>query len=174
MGLTIDRMTTPSMYSPDCQQGGLLQFASRRMSLQLHDRLQSVLNAAARRIFTARRTDHISVLLRDLHWLRVPQRIKFKVMCVGAYWCFTARHRRTSPTTYPSRLLMATAVTSGLLTLQLRWLGPPDAQRSATVRFPYVAAARAWNSLPPAVSDAPSLLSFRIRLKTWLFELTLA
>ena len=39
--------------------------------------------------------------------------------------------------------------------------------------FP-VAAARAWNSLSPAVRDAPSLLTFRSRLKTWLFELTLA
>jgi len=39
--------------------------------------------------------------------------------------------------------------------------------------FP-VAAARAWNSLAPAVSDVPSLLSFRSRLKTWIFELTLA
>ena len=39
--------------------------------------------------------------------------------------------------------------------------------------FP-VAAVRAWNSLPPAVRDALSLLSFRSRLKTWLFELTLA
>jgi len=39
--------------------------------------------------------------------------------------------------------------------------------------FP-VAAARTWNSLPPAVRDAPSLLTFRSRLKTWLFELTLA
>ena len=37
-----------------------------------------------------------------------------------------------------------------------------------------VAAARAWNRLPPAVRDAPSLLTFRSRLKTWLFELTLA
>ena len=37
-----------------------------------------------------------------------------------------------------------------------------------------VAAARGWNSLPPAVRDAPSLLFFRSRLKTWLFELTLA
>ena len=38
--------------------------------------------------------------------------------------------------------------------------------------FP-VAAAHAWNSLPPAVRDAPSLLSLRSRLKTWLFERTL-
>jgi len=56
------------------------------MSVQLHDRLQSVLNAAARVIFTTRRTDHISPLLRDLHWLRVPERVKFK-LCVLTYWC---------------------------------------------------------------------------------------
>ena len=102
------------------------------MSVQLHDSgMQSVLNAAARLIFTARRTDHISPLLRDLHWLRVRE-----VVC----WrtgVFTARHRRTSQTTYPLRLLMATAVTSGLLALQLWWLGLPDARRSATVRFPW-------------------------------------
>ena len=35
--------------------------------------------------------------------------------------------------------------------------------------FP-VAAARAWNSLPSAVRDAPLLSSFRSRLKTWLFD----
>jgi len=37
-----------------------------------------------------------------------------------------------------------------------------------------VAAARAWNSLPPAIRDAPSLLSFRSRQMTLYFELTLA
>jgi len=38
---------------------------------------------------------------------------------------------------YQFSLLMATAVTSSLLTLQLWWLGLPDARRSATVRFPW-------------------------------------
>jgi len=40
------------------------------------------------------------------------------------------------PMTSPRHLLMATAVISGQLTLQLWWLGLPDARRSATVRFP--------------------------------------
>ena len=43
------------------------------MSRHLHDRLQSVLNAAARLVFSARRNDHITPLLRDLHWLRVDE-----------------------------------------------------------------------------------------------------
>ena len=42
-------------------------------------RLQSVLNAAARHIFHLRRSDHISDALICLHWLRVPERVEFKI-----------------------------------------------------------------------------------------------
>ena len=42
------------------------------------DRLQSVLNAAARSIAGLRRSDHISDALASFHWLRAPQRIQFK------------------------------------------------------------------------------------------------
>ena len=42
-------------------------------------RLQSVQNAAARLIFGLRRTAHITDALICLHWLRVPERILFKL-----------------------------------------------------------------------------------------------
>ena len=42
-------------------------------------RLQSVQNAATRLIFNLRRCDHITDALISLHWLRVPERITFKV-----------------------------------------------------------------------------------------------
>ena len=45
----------------------------------LLDRLQSVLNAAARLVNSARKFDHVTPLLRDLHWLRVPERISFRL-----------------------------------------------------------------------------------------------
>ena len=44
---------------------------------RLMDRLQSVLNEAARLVCNSRNYDHISPLLRELHWLCVPERIKF-------------------------------------------------------------------------------------------------
>ena len=50
------------------------------------DRLQSVLNAAARLVHNSRKYDRISPLLRDLHWLRVPGRIKFR-MAVLVFCC---------------------------------------------------------------------------------------
>ena len=42
-------------------------------------RLQSVLNAAARLIFSLKRSDHITDALVSLHWLRVPERIQYKI-----------------------------------------------------------------------------------------------
>jgi len=42
-------------------------------------RLQSVLNAAARLTFNLKRSDHITDALVSLHWLRVPERIQYKI-----------------------------------------------------------------------------------------------
>ena len=56
------------------------------VSGHLLDRLQSVLNAAARLVFSARRSERITPLLRDLHWLRVPERIRCR-LCVLTFRC---------------------------------------------------------------------------------------
>jgi len=42
-------------------------------------RLQSVQNAAARLIFKRRRFDHITDALVILHWLRIPERVVYKI-----------------------------------------------------------------------------------------------
>ena len=46
-------------------------------------RLQSVQNAAARLVTGARRCDHITPVLRQLHWLPVRQRVVFKIAGIG-------------------------------------------------------------------------------------------
>jgi len=48
--------------------------------------LQSVFNAAARLVFSVRRSEHVTPLLRDLQLLKVPERIQFR-LCVLAYCC---------------------------------------------------------------------------------------
>ena len=45
-----------------------------------------MLNAAARLIYSVRKYDHVTPLLRDLHWLRVPERIAFRLATL-AYRC---------------------------------------------------------------------------------------
>ena len=46
---------------------------------RLMQRLQAIQNTAARLITGARRLDHISPVLRQLHWLPVHQRVQFKL-----------------------------------------------------------------------------------------------
>jgi len=57
------------------------------------NRLQSVLNAAARLIFAASKYDHVTPLLCDLHWLWMPEHIDFKI-AVLVYRCL----HRLAPT----------------------------------------------------------------------------
>ena len=52
----------------------------------LQRQLQSVLNAAARLVFRLRCYDHITDALAVLHWLRVPQRVDFKIAVMRSPW----------------------------------------------------------------------------------------
>ena len=129
---------------------------------RLMDHLQSVLNAAARLVHNSRKYDCISPLLRDLHWLRVPERIK----CRMAVLVFRCRNQ-TAPN-YLTRDLYSgqTRTTRGddCDRRQLRSCScvAHDYERSAV-------APRVWNDLPADIVSAPSLAIFKRRLKTHLF-----
>jgi len=45
----------------------------------LQRRLQTVLNASARLVLPRRHYDHVSDALAILHWLRLPERVNFKL-----------------------------------------------------------------------------------------------
>ena len=63
----------------NCLSGLLQQFPCRSTIYQI-DRIQTVLNDAARLVFGGFRRNHVTPVLRDrLHWLRALQRIQFKV-----------------------------------------------------------------------------------------------
>ena len=51
------------------------------LSGKLSQRLQCVMNSAARLITGVKRSDHITPTLKQLHWLPINRRIQFKVMC---------------------------------------------------------------------------------------------
>jgi len=61
-------------------------------------RLQSLLNAGARLIFQLRRSDHITDALVSLHWLRIPERIQYKI----AVLTYKVLHATVPWTTRPS------------------------------------------------------------------------
>ena len=137
------------------------------VSRQLLYRLQSILNAAARLVFSVRRSEHINPLLRELHWLRVPERITFR-LCVLTHRClngsapaYLAENIRLTADVERRRHLRSSTITT---------LVVPPVQRSnlGDRAFP-VAAPRAWNSPPPSLRTVSSLVPFRHQLKTFLF-----
>ena len=134
---------------------------------QLLDKLQSVLNAAARLVCSARKYDHITPLLRDLHWLPYPERITFR-LAVLAYRC----QHGLAPS-YLSKDIQRVADIDSCRRLRSASTGklkvPPTQRKTIGDRAFPVAAARAWNSLSPSVMSATSLSTFKQRLKTELF-----
>jgi len=133
------------------------------------DRLQSVVNTAARLTVGAQRHDHITPLLADLHWLRIPQRILYK-LCVLVYQCVQG--------SAPSYLQNAICpVASAESRRRLRSASSADLIVPATCpwrttmgdRAFAVAAPRAWNSLPDAIRRSPSLAVFKRSLKTHFY-----
>jgi len=67
-------------------------------------RLQSVLNAAARLVFSSRRRDHVSPLLRQLHWLQNGSSISSPFWFTSAstewrrcIWQMSFSSRQTAP-----------------------------------------------------------------------------
>ena len=75
----------------------LRQRNTRRAPASQLRRLQSVLNAAARLIHRSCRYEHVTPMLQDLHWLRSPECIDFK-LAVLVYRCLNGLAPR--PTTF--------------------------------------------------------------------------
>jgi len=140
------------------------------MGLPIHliRRLQSVQNAAARLIFRFRRSDHITDALISLHWLRVPVRIVFKAAVhYRALHGDAPQYLRqfTSVANIPTRQRLRSSISDDLCVPAVRL--PSVGRRAFSV-----AGARIWNALPADVTSAPSLSTFRKRLKLHLFPLS--
>src|SRR5664279_2654694 len=115
------------------------------LPMQLLDRLQSVMNAAARLVFSVRKYDHVTPLLRDLHWLRAPEQIAYR-LAVLAFRCqhglapsyLSTELQRVSD--LDSRRRLRSASTTALVVSRMQHSTIGDRA------FP-AAAARAWNAV---------------------------
>jgi len=137
-------------------------------SKYLLDRLQSIHHAAARLIYRAHKYDHVSLLLQELHWLSVPEPIKYRLVIL----VFRCRYDITPE--YLVRDLQWAAHTDSrqrLRSLSSQQLIVPRTRLFTVGNCAFgAAAARIWNSLPPTVTSAATLNSFKKNLKTHLFH----
>ena len=134
-------------------------------SWSLTDKLQRILNSAARMLTLTPKFVHMTPVCRELHWLPVSARVVYKILV-------------------PTYKALHGLAPQYLLSL-LHWYQPGRALRSGNsslLRVPQTrlktggdrafshAAPVLWNLLPPAAHRAPSLASFKTLIKTFLFD----
>jgi hypothetical protein len=128
-------------------------------------RLQLVQNHAARLITGVRKHDHISPVLKQLHWLPLQQRIQFKVLS----FVYKAVHDPNAPlylqdsvSVYqPSRCLRSSDDNLKLCEKRVKTV---YGERSFSKYGPVL-----WNKLPISLRSKPTIQSFKKGLKTFLF-----
>jgi len=131
------------------------------------DRLQSVINAAARLTTGARRYDHVTLLLKDLHWLQVPERITYKLCVLVCLHGSAPRYLQEviQPVAeVTSRRRLRSTSSSALLVQVTRRTTLGD-------RTFAVAGPRAWNTLPDFITDYSSSRTFKQYFKSYPFSL---
>ena len=131
-------------------------------------RLQSVQNAAARYISGAKKFDHISPVLQNLHWLPIRKRIVFKVATL-VYKCL---HGIAPPylaedcvpvSSVPGRVQLRSASNYDLVC---------SGRSSNSGRRTFASVGpKTWNSLPVTLRNPElSIQTFRKQLKFYLFS----
>jgi len=114
----------------------------------------------------ARRRDHITPVLRQLHWLPVRQRVDFKI----AVLVFKSLHGLTPPYLSEDCQLVMDLGRCHLRSADIHTCAVPRTQTRLGDRSFAVAGPRLWNNLPVELRQRDICLSeFRRLLKTFLF-----
>ena len=128
-------------------------------------RLQRIQNSAARLILKKKKSDHVTPLLKALHWLPVSQRISFKLSLLS-YKCL----HKSAPSYLCDQLHLYTpsrSLRSSSDTLTFRI--PRTQHITIGSRSFSAASPSTWNKLPLSVRQIPAISTFKTHLKTHLF-----
>lgn len=133
---------------------------------KLLHRLQLVQNAAARLLTGTKKREHITPVLKSLHWLPVRFRIDFKILL----FVFKSLHGLAPQ--YLTELVQPYEPARSLRSADLSLLVTPKSnKRRRGARSFSVAGPTLWNALPLHLRQIDSLSVFKSALKTHLFSL---
>ena len=126
--------------------------------------LQRVLHSAARLVYDLKPSDHVTPVLKDLHWLPIKERVDYKL--------FMLVHSVSTGRTplYMSDMLTACADVPSLSRLRASSSGDyvvPRTRLKFGERAFAVAAPRIWNKLPCELKSMKCTSSFKRSLKTF-------
>ena len=136
----------------------------------LLDRLQSVLNSAARLVLNIAKFSGISAAIRDeLHWLPIRKRIEFKIVLLVRHCLVGAAPE------YLMELCRPVSSAAGRQSLRSASRGdliiPRFRLRTFGFRAFAISGPQLWNSLPLDVRQSrDNLMQFKMKLKTFLFQ----
>ena len=125
------------------------------MSKQNIQKLQRVQNSPARAITQTSKYQHITPVLKDLHWLPITQRIGYKI------YLLTFETFMNGQPSYLHQYLIPQTHYSSTRSSQTSALFIPRTRTSTGKRAFPVAAPRIWNSLPADVRTTTSVSSYR-------------
>ncbi|KAJ8045758.1 hypothetical protein HOLleu_08831 [Holothuria leucospilota] len=127
-------------------------------------KLQKIQNSAACIVKKKSRRCHTSPLLKELHWLPISDRIKFKILLL------TFRSQYLEQPVYISQLLSPYAPPRGLRSSGKALLSLPNPRlKSYGYRCFAYAAPYLWNQLPDHIRFCTDLSAFKRNLKTHFF-----
>ena len=127
--------------------------------------LQRLQNTSARLVSKCRKSDHITPVLKDLHWLPVKERIKYKILLM----CFKCLNGKGP--SYLAGLLSPYLPPRSLRSADSGQLTKPRVRTSKYGERSFAfAAPLLWNALNRDVRNAKSVESFKGCLKTELFN----
>ena len=128
-------------------------------------RLKYIQNSAARILMRVRKYDHITPILKSLHWLPISLRIDFKVSLL-THQCI---YGNAPP--YLKDLLTPQTTSRTLRSSTANLLKPPRTHlKTMGMRAFCSAAPRLWNALPDHLRAPQTVESFKTHLKTHLFK----
>ncbi len=149
------------------------------------NKLQRIQNMAAKLIFQQPKFSHVTPLLTELHWLRVEDRIKFKLLILTfkgvhkiapSYICDmfvvrSCRYASRSITSIEEISFVNGEVQGDIESSQVITLNVPKTNRQTFMeRSLPVAGPLLWNSLPSELRCETDFENFKKLLKTHLFK----
>ena len=119
-----------------------------------------------RLVARVKKFDHISPVLKDLHWLSVRKRITFKILLITykALHGLAPTYLSELPTVYKPSHCLHSEISFNLL------IAPKYKTKLYEERAFAVAAPTLWNKLPSAIKNSESVAAFKTSLKTFLFK----
>ena len=151
-----------------CQELTTVSHCCLVLLMMWHIHMWRKQNYAARVILRLPKSSSITIHLKSLHWLPVKVRSTYKIACL-CYHC----HSSTAPS-YVTDMLHRkplhtrnTRTSSYTMPLLNR---PANSKATLGDRSFSFACSSVWNSFPNDVRCAPSISSFKSRLKTYLFR----